>query len=100
MSKPAVRYESIQEPLDDLERELMDPDTWDWEHAEEGGPSPDPHLIFRVCLSQDDIHRIEPFAIKSNIGIGEFLRRAALAWIEEHPQPHVLQNGDLASTQR
>jgi hypothetical protein len=29
-----IRYESIQEPLDDEERELMNPDTWDWESAE------------------------------------------------------------------
>ena len=33
MSKPAIRYESTQEPLDDEERELMDPDNWDWENA-------------------------------------------------------------------
>jgi hypothetical protein len=30
--KRSIRYESIQEPLDDEERELMDPDNWDWDH--------------------------------------------------------------------
>ena len=90
MNNPAVRYESTQEPIDDVERELMDPETWEWENAEEGGPSPDPHLIFRVRLTGEDIHRIEPFAIEAQIGIGEFLRRAALAWTAEQPQPHGL----------
>ena len=31
-----VRYESLQEPLDDEERELMDPDNWDWDNPIEG----------------------------------------------------------------
>jgi hypothetical protein len=30
--KKAIRYESTQEPLDEEERELMDPDNWDWEN--------------------------------------------------------------------
>jgi hypothetical protein len=100
MSKLAVRYESIQEPLDDLERELMDPDAWDWEHAEEGGPSPDPHLIYEVRLNGDDLKRIGPFADASHLHVGEFLRRAALAWIAQQPQPFFPKNGDLATTQR
>jgi hypothetical protein len=100
MSKPAVRYESTQDPLDDIERELMDPETWAWEHAEEGGPSPDPHLIFRVRLSGDDIRRIEPLAIEAQVGIGEFMRRATLAWIDDQPQPHRPSVGDLATPQR
>ena len=31
MNRP-IRYESIQEPLDEEEREIMDPDNWDWEN--------------------------------------------------------------------
>ena len=30
--KEPIRYESIQEPLDEEERELMDPESWDWEN--------------------------------------------------------------------
>jgi hypothetical protein len=63
MTNQPVRYESTQEPLDDIERELMEPKTWDRESAEEGGPSPDPHLIFGVRLSGEDIKRIEPEAV-------------------------------------
>src|SRR5262245_36089913 len=34
MEEP-IRYESIQEPLDDEERELMDPNNWDWDNPVE-----------------------------------------------------------------
>lgn len=34
MDKP-IRYESVQEPLDNEERELMDPDNWDWDNPVE-----------------------------------------------------------------
>ena len=71
MSKPAVRYESSQEPLDDVERERWTRKRGIGRNAEEGGPSPDPHLVFRVRLSGEDIRRIEPFAIKAQIGIGQ-----------------------------
>jgi hypothetical protein len=32
MAEPC-RYESTQEPLDEEERELMDPEHWDWDSA-------------------------------------------------------------------
>ena len=49
-----MSYEAIQEPLDEEERELMDPDNWDWENAYDVEPGPDPHLIFQVRLSGED----------------------------------------------
>jgi hypothetical protein len=76
-----TRYESIQEPLDDEERILMDPDTWDWENAGEGGPSPDAHLIFQVRLSGSDLAQIEPAAVARGMNIGEFLRDVALEYL-------------------
>ena len=81
----AIRYESTQEPLDEEERILMDPDTWDWETAEEGGPSPDPHLIFQVRLSGDDLAVIEPAAVARGMNIGEFLRDLALHHLDREP---------------
>lgn len=100
MSNQSVRYESTQEPLDDIERELMDPETWDWESAEEGGPSPDPHLIFRVRLSGDDIKRIEPEAVAVGMHVGAFLRYAALQWISQRSDKEGANHDDLAATKR
>ncbi len=85
MKTPVVRYESIQEPLDDEERELMDPDNWDWENAYKIDPSPDPHLIFEVRLSGDDLALIEPAAIARGMNIGEFLRHLALQHLDREP---------------
>lgn len=39
MTEP-IRYESLDEPLNDEERELMDPESWDWESAAERPPLP------------------------------------------------------------
>ena len=78
-TKPHItRYESIQEPLDEEERILMDPDTWDWENAYEVGPSPDPHLIFEVRLSGDDLAHIERAAVAKGMNIGAYLRYAGV----------------------
>ena len=81
MNGLVARYESIQEPLDEEERILMDPDTWDWETAEEGGPNLDPHLVFQVRLSSDDIKHIEPAAIAKGMLVGEYLRHVALQYL-------------------
>ena len=75
-----TRYESIQEPLDEEERILMDPDTWDWESAYEVDPSPDPHLIFHVRLSGEDLDVIEPAAVAAGMNVGAFLRFAGLKY--------------------
>ena len=78
MKNNVVRYESIQEPLDDEERELMDPDNWDWENAYVVEPGSDPHLIFEVRLSGEDITHVERAAIARGMTVGAFLRYAAL----------------------
>jgi hypothetical protein len=75
-----TRYESVQEPLDEEERTLMDPDTWDWEHAYEIEPSPDPHLIFDIRLSGEDLDLIEPAAVARGMTIGALLRFAGLKY--------------------
>lgn len=84
MSKPAIRDESTQEPLDDEERELMDPDNWDWENAYEIEPSPNPGLIFEVRLSGDDLQRVERAAIAEGMTVTAYLRHAALHRALQH----------------
>lgn len=72
------RYESLNEPLDEEEAMLMDPDSWDWETAEEGGPSPDPHLIFPIRLSGDEVRAIERAAVGRGMTVSAFLKHVAL----------------------
>ncbi len=84
MGKPVIRYESTQEPLDDEERELMDPDKWDWENAYEIDPSPNPRLIFEIPLAGDDLRHIERAAIAEGMTVTAYLRHAALRCALQH----------------
>ena len=70
--------DKLREPLDDEERILMDPDTWDWENMQEGIPVSHPEAVFDVVLSLDDIRSIEPAAIAEGMTVSAFLRHAAL----------------------
>jgi hypothetical protein len=68
----------LRQPLDDEERILMDPDTWDWDTVVEGTPNPDPHPIFEVRLSLDELAQVEPAAIAKGMTVTAFLKHAAL----------------------
>jgi len=74
-----IRYESIQEPLDEEERELMDPDTWDWENPIEVVTGPGGvRWVFEVPLEEDDLSEIEPAAHAKGMTVIAFLKDAAL----------------------
>ena len=77
MTEP-IRYESLQEPFDDEERELMDPDTWDWESAEVLEPVPNPGAVLQVRFEQGEFRALARLAREEGIGPVEFLRRIAL----------------------
>jgi hypothetical protein len=76
---PATWYESLQEPLDDEERELMDPEMWDWEHPMEGVRTPNPQAILEIRFNHDEIKRVGPAARAEGVTEHEFVKRAALA---------------------
>ena len=85
MRNPDIDYtkhpeldERLREPLDEEERMLMDPDTWDWENILEGEPHADAHGIFAVRLSVDELAQIEPAAIANGMTVTAFLKHAAL----------------------
>ena len=85
MNDRVARYEPIQEPLAEEEPILMDPDAWDWETAEAGGPSPDPRLVIQVRLAGDDIKPIEPAIVAKGMSIGDFLQNVALDVLNAAP---------------
>jgi hypothetical protein len=80
MSEP-IRYESIQDPLDDEERELMDPDNWDWENPVEVVVHPDFGFIFPIRFTSDEVGRLEPVARARGLSPHAFIKQAALAWL-------------------
>jgi hypothetical protein len=68
----------LREPLDEEERELMDPDTWDWDSVEEVTVLPGARLVFEVPLSSDELSQIEPAAIAKGMTVIAFMKQAAL----------------------
>jgi hypothetical protein len=77
MTEP-FRNVSFQEPFDDEERELMDPESWDWDSTEELEPVPNPGAVLQVRFEQGEFRALARLAREEGIGPVEFLRRIAL----------------------
>jgi hypothetical protein len=70
--------DATQEPLDEEERSLMDPSTWDWESTTPGRTIGTPGAVIRVHFSREEIVALERIAREAGIGPIELVRRAAL----------------------
>jgi len=68
-----------QEPLDEEERILMDPDTWDWESAEEGIPVANAGAILEIRFTRDEVGRLQRLAHAEGMTTHAFIKQAALA---------------------
>jgi hypothetical protein len=93
-----IRYESIQEPLDDEERELMDPDNWDWENAVEGIPNPNAGAILRVRFSRDEFIALDRIARDAGIGPIAFIHQTMVDLIEAQSGSTQSARGSRAAT--
>lgn len=74
-----IRYESLDAPLDNEERELMNPARWDWEHAEVGAPASDPRIVLEIEITGREISRLEAAAHARAMSVHRFIKHAALA---------------------
>jgi hypothetical protein len=72
MMDRTIRYE----PLDDEERELMDPDTWAWEDAETHAGIPVPRVGLTIFFSRDELARLELAAREAAVSPCELIARA------------------------
>jgi hypothetical protein len=77
MERP-IHYDSLQEPLDDEERELMDPDNWDWDNPIEGVTVGDPGAILRIRFTFDEVDALFQAALGRGMAVEEFVRQLAL----------------------
>jgi hypothetical protein len=66
-------------PLDEDERELMDPRSWDWESAEDGVTVGNPGAIFMLEFSRQEHNELARAAQDAGMTTHEFIKRAALA---------------------
>lgn len=76
--------DTLQHPLDDEERILMDPETWDWKSAQDAIVEPDGYSITEVQLSYEELARIERAAIAEGMTVNAYLRHAALQRALQH----------------
>ena len=71
-----MRYESIQEPLDEEDRELMDPDTWDWDHPIEGVTVREPSVT--LTFTREEYMAFWRLADAQGLATDEYIKRIAL----------------------
>jgi hypothetical protein len=74
----SIRFESLVEPRDDEERELMDPETWDWESTVEAEIAPDLGAVLRVRFSRDEFLTLARVAREEGVNVVEFIRQTML----------------------
>jgi hypothetical protein len=71
-------YEACHEPLDDEERELMNSETWDWEHPVDALVSKDLRVSFPIALTREEHTDIANAARLAELSTPAFIKRAAL----------------------
>jgi hypothetical protein len=90
-----IRYESTQEPADDEERELMNPEAWDWDNAEvlPGGG----RVLYEVSplFSSEEYQALAALAEQQGTDPTEAARRIILDRLAAEPRP-----GDVAQMGR
>ena len=74
-----ARRNPTQEPLDDEERELMDPESWDWNTVEEGLTVGEPGTLLTLEFTRDEHHLLAQVASGEGLTTHEFIKRSALS---------------------
>lgn len=76
--RASAMSDATQEPLDEGERELMDPSSWDWDSATPGRTIGTPGAVIQVHFTREEISALERIARDAGIGPVELVRRTAL----------------------
>jgi hypothetical protein len=76
-----INPHTTQEPLDDEERELMDPESWDWDSTTPGRTVGTPFAQLCVRFSPEELHALVVMAREVGTGPAEFVRRTAIELI-------------------
>jgi hypothetical protein len=73
------RYESTQDPLDEEERQLMDPDNWDWDHPIELIVSDDLEITLEIDLTPEEHKLIAQAAAADGLPTHRYMKAVVLA---------------------
>lgn len=74
----AVRLESLDAPRDAEERDLMNADTWAWQHPVEGQTSSNVTATFEVSFDRDQVRLLSQAARAANLPVGRYIQQVAL----------------------
>ena len=69
----------LREPLDDEERELMDPDSWDWESLTELPPAANPGIVLPIRLTLEEMTRVGRAADADGVSIYDYIKQSVLS---------------------
>lgn len=79
-----IRYESIQEPLDEEERELMDPDNWDWDNPVDVVIAENVEIQLPISVTFEEFDCLSKVARAMGLTPHQFMKRAALEAAHAH----------------
>jgi hypothetical protein len=68
-----------REPLDDEERELMNPETWDWESVTELPPATNPGVVLPIRLTLEEMTRVGRAADAEGVSIYEYIKQSVIS---------------------
>ena len=74
-------HATTQNPLDDEERELMDPDTWDWDNPIEVRTVGTPGAVIRVRFTRQEIVAVDRIAGDVGLNPVELIHQVLREWI-------------------
>lgn len=69
----------LRQPLDDDERELMDPDSWDWESIAELPPAANPGVVLPIRLTLEEMTRVGRAADGEGVSIHDYVKQSVLS---------------------
>lgn len=84
--------QTTQEPLDDEERELMDPSNWDWSTTVEGRTIGTPGAVLRVRFTRDEFLALARIARNAGVGPVAFIHQSMLELIAAHQEKEEARN--------
>jgi hypothetical protein len=88
MSTNPIRH-IPDEPIDAEERELMDPNTWEWEKTEIGHTRGTPGAVIEVRFTREEILALNRLAQQVGVGPVEYTRQTMVRHIADQHEERV-----------
>jgi hypothetical protein len=82
----------LREPLDDEERELMDPENWDWDNPVDVRVIGTPGAVLRVRFTRDEYLALARIARDSGVGPVALIHQTMLEQIAAHQEQDGAKN--------